>query len=187
MSTWSAADFQRHIEFMIGVAKDLGDRGEFVLAEGLDFPTNARVVTNKGGPPVVSDGPFPESKEFLAGFWTVDVAKPERAVAIAAVASAAALAGTGQGEDAAALDEEARAGWRRQALDWLTAELAARKERAARDPKGSFQVLDWRNDGDLVAVRDPSQLAKLPPAEQEAFHALWRDVEAIVTSPPGGR
>jgi hypothetical protein len=89
MFTWSPAEVKAHIEFMMGFARELGEAGELVLAEGLDLPANARVVTGKGGPPVVTDGPFPESKEFLAGFWIVDVATPERAIEIAGAASAA--------------------------------------------------------------------------------------------------
>jgi hypothetical protein len=91
LSSWSPAEFQAHIEFMVGFARDLAASGELVLAEGLDVPVNAKVVTHgkKGGPPVVSDGPFPETKEFLAGFWIVEVPSPERAYEIAAAASAA--------------------------------------------------------------------------------------------------
>lgn len=89
VSTWSPAEFAAHFEFMQRFARDLAAAGELVLAEGLDMPANAKIVTGKGGPPVVTDGPFPESKEFLAGFWIVDVATPQRAVEIAAAASAA--------------------------------------------------------------------------------------------------
>jgi hypothetical protein len=61
-----------------------------VEAQGLTGPELARVVTSDGrSAPVVTDGPFPESKEFLAGYWIVDVESPERAVEIAAQASAA--------------------------------------------------------------------------------------------------
>lgn len=90
LSTWSQEDFKRHIEFMHGFNQKLKDQGEFVMAEGLDLPHEARVVTAvPGGAPVVSDGPFPESKEFLAGYWIVDVPDAARAYAIAGEASAA--------------------------------------------------------------------------------------------------
>jgi len=90
LSSWSPAEFKAHVEFMKGFAAKLAAAGELVMAEGLDVPMNAKVVqAGKGGAALVNDGPFPETKEFLAGFWIVDVPSPERAVAIAAAASAA--------------------------------------------------------------------------------------------------
>ena len=69
--------------------QDLHESGELVSAEGLSFPDQAKLVrAGKDGTPI-TDGVFPESKEFLAGFWIVDVETPERAYAIAAQASAA--------------------------------------------------------------------------------------------------
>jgi hypothetical protein len=86
---WPGKDFQAHIAFMKNLNKELRDSGELVLAEGLSFPDQARLVrAGKNGVPI-TDGVFPESKEFLAGFWIVDVDSPERAYAIAAKASAA--------------------------------------------------------------------------------------------------
>ena len=74
---------------MIGFSKELGAAGELVSAEGLAFPDQAKLVrASKDGTPI-TDGVFPESKEFLAGYWIVDVESPERAYAIAARASAA--------------------------------------------------------------------------------------------------
>ena len=70
--------------------KDLTESGELVGAEGLTPPGAARVVrAGTDGLPAVTDGPFPEAKEFLAGFWIVDVDSPERAYQLAARASAA--------------------------------------------------------------------------------------------------
>jgi hypothetical protein len=61
-----------------------------VGAEGLAAPGEAKIVrAGKNGVPAVTDGPFPESKEFLAGYWIVDVDKPQRAYEIAAKASSA--------------------------------------------------------------------------------------------------
>jgi hypothetical protein len=74
---------------MISLNKELHESGELVSAEGLSFPDQAKLVrAGKDGVPV-TDGVFPESKEFLAGYWIVDVDSPERAYAIAARASAA--------------------------------------------------------------------------------------------------
>jgi hypothetical protein len=91
IGTWPAADIQAHIAFMIRFAKELGASGELVAAEGLALPDEARIVraAGKTGEPVVTDGPFPESKEFLAGFWIVDVPDAKRACELAARASAA--------------------------------------------------------------------------------------------------
>ncbi len=90
MSKWSPAEIKAHIEFMIGFAKDLAAAGELVMAEGLDLPMNAKIVkARQGRAPLVTDGPFPEAKEFLAGFWLVDVPSAQRAIEIAAAASAA--------------------------------------------------------------------------------------------------
>ena len=88
--TWSSDDVKAMIEFMHDFNRQLMASGEFVMAEGLDMPHTTRVVkAQPGGAPIVSDGPFPESKEFLAGFWIVEVDRPERAYEIAAQASAA--------------------------------------------------------------------------------------------------
>ncbi len=86
---WPTKDLQAHIAFMMGLNKELHERGELVSAEGLSFPNQAKLVrADKDGRPV-TDGVFPESKEFLAGFWIIDVDSPERAYEIAARISAA--------------------------------------------------------------------------------------------------
>ena len=87
--SWPKKDLQAHIAFMMGLNKELNERGELVSAEGLSFPDQAKLVhAGKDGRPI-TDGVFPESKEFLAGFWIIDVDSPERAYEIAAKASAA--------------------------------------------------------------------------------------------------
>jgi hypothetical protein len=86
---WSRKDLQAHVAFMIGLNKELSESGELVSAEGLSFPDQAKLIrAGKDGVPI-TDGVFPESKEFLAGYWIVDVDSPERAYAIAAKVSAA--------------------------------------------------------------------------------------------------
>jgi hypothetical protein len=86
---WPKKDLEAHIAFMIGFAKKLGAAGELVGAEGLASPADAKLVrAGKDGKPV-TDGIFPESKEFLAGYWIVQVSSAERAYQIAAEASAA--------------------------------------------------------------------------------------------------
>src|SRR5260221_8302612 len=82
-------DIKANIAFMIGLSKDLKESGELVAAEGLAFPAEAKLVrADKDGSPI-TDGVFPESKEFLAGYWIIDVESPERAYQVAARASAA--------------------------------------------------------------------------------------------------
>jgi tetratricopeptide (TPR) repeat protein len=95
-------------------------------------------------------------------------------------ACAAALAGCGQGQDAASLDEKKRAAWRRQALEWLRAELAARDKLAATNQAAVRQELQhWQKDADFAGVRGQDALAKLPEAERAAWQKLWADVDAL--------
>ena len=93
---WAPEDFKAHIAFMHRLNKELTEAGELVSAEGLAAPGEARLVraNKKGGPPV-TDGVFPESKEFLAGYWIIDVDRPERAYEVAAEVSAAPGPGGG--------------------------------------------------------------------------------------------
>lgn len=86
---WPKKDLQAHIGFMVNFNKVLRESGELVSAEGLADPKEAKVVRAGKDAAPVTDGVFPEAKEFLAGYWIVDVESPERAYAIAAQASAA--------------------------------------------------------------------------------------------------
>ncbi len=91
---WPEKDLKAHIAYMVNLNKKLGESGELVAAEGLAGPDQAkRVRAGKDGKPI-TDGVFPESKEFLAGYWIVDVDTPERAYEIAAEASADQHRGT---------------------------------------------------------------------------------------------
>ena len=90
ISDWKPEDFQAHMDFMHDLNKELKEAGELVGAEGLAPPGEAKLVrANRNGGPPVTDGVFPESKEFLAGYWIVDVDSAERALAIAGKASTA--------------------------------------------------------------------------------------------------
>ena len=76
-------------------------------------------------------------------------------------------------------------GLRRQALDWLKADLAAYAKLAERDDPAARQTVrerleHWRQDADLAALRDPVVLTKLPDDEREAWRALWADVDALL-------
>jgi serine/threonine-protein kinase len=97
----------------------------------------------------------------------------------------AALAGSGQGEDAKQLDNDGRARWRRQALNWLRADLAARaRQLESGKPEDRAdvqkQLRHWQQDADLAGLRDPAAVAKLPADEQEACKKLWADVNALL-------
>jgi hypothetical protein len=87
--SWPKKDIQAHLAFMLAFNKQLTDAGEFVSAEGLASPHEARLVrAAKDGTPI-TDGVFPEAKEYLAGYWIIDVESPERAYKLAAQVSAA--------------------------------------------------------------------------------------------------
>jgi hypothetical protein len=85
---WPQKDIQAHFAFLKRLNQELSESGEFVANEGLGPPDQAKVVrAGKAGVPI-TDGVFPEAKEFLLGYWIVDVETPERAYEIAARLSA---------------------------------------------------------------------------------------------------
>jgi hypothetical protein len=86
---WSKKDIDAHMAVLTALNGELAASGEFVATQGLAVPHEAKVVRgmNEGIP--ITDGIFPESKEFLLGYWIVDVATPERAYEIAGRISAA--------------------------------------------------------------------------------------------------
>jgi Flp pilus assembly protein TadD len=97
----------------------------------------------------------------------------------------AALAAAGRGADADTLDDKEHARWRKHALDWLRADLAA----WAKVPNRAAvrQALTrWQRDSRLADVRDPRALAKLPRAEREQWQRLWADVERLLAADPPG-
>jgi hypothetical protein len=90
MTQWTPADIRAHIEFQQALNAELLHNGELVDAQGLAGPEQAKFVISDGtSAPVITDGPFPEAKELLAGYRIVDVDSPERATEIAARVSAA--------------------------------------------------------------------------------------------------
>jgi serine/threonine-protein kinase len=100
-------------------------------------------------------------------------------------ASAAALAGSGKGQDAGRLDDQGRARLRHQALDWLRADLGAWTKVVEKGPPQERALVQrklqhWKKDPDLSGLRDPDALAKLPEAEREACLRLWADVAALL-------
>ena len=94
MTEWTPEEVRAHIDFQNVLNAELIERGEFVDAQGLSARDQAQVVTvDASGARVVTDGPFPESKELLAGYRTIDVDSRERALEIAARAAAAPAQG----------------------------------------------------------------------------------------------
>jgi hypothetical protein len=90
MSEWTPGEIDAHIKYQKDLNAELSERGELVEAQALTAPELAKfVVSDGGGDPVVTDGPFPESKELLAGYRMIDVESLERALEIAAKGSAA--------------------------------------------------------------------------------------------------
>jgi len=85
---WSEKDIQAHFAFLKGLNKELAESGELVANEPLAGPDQAKVVRGRRDGLPITDGVFPESKEFLLGYWIVDVESPERAYEIAARLSA---------------------------------------------------------------------------------------------------
>jgi hypothetical protein len=99
-------------------------------------------------------------------------------------ACAAALAGSGQGKDAGKLDDKERSRLRKQALDWLNADLRAwrgllEKELAKAGPAVAQQLAHWLEDTDLAGVRGEPALARLPAVERGDWQKLWQEVEAL--------
>jgi tetratricopeptide (TPR) repeat protein len=99
-------------------------------------------------------------------------------------ACCAARAGCGQGQDAARLDEQDRARWRRQAQQWLRADLASYAERLrSGSPLDRTEVRQklqrWRTDPQLVGVRGAAAIGKLPAEERAGWAKLWAEAEAL--------
>jgi hypothetical protein len=85
----SKQDIEAHMAVLQHINKDLTASGEFIATQGLDNPSQAKVVRGEKNGMPVTDGVFPESKEFLLGYWIIDVANAQRAYAIAGQISAA--------------------------------------------------------------------------------------------------
>jgi serine/threonine protein kinase/tetratricopeptide (TPR) repeat protein len=96
----------------------------------------------------------------------------------------AVLAAAGQGKDADNLTDQERVDLRKQALEWLRADLAAWGKQLDKDgdmerPLVQAKMTHWKQDPELTGVRDPDALEKLPAAEREAWQKLWKDVDAL--------
>jgi tetratricopeptide (TPR) repeat protein/tRNA A-37 threonylcarbamoyl transferase component Bud32 len=99
-------------------------------------------------------------------------------------ACAASLAAAGRGNDVPPPDDAAKTKLRRQALDWLNAELSAWKRVSMIIEPGNNETVaktlsHWKVDTDLGVIRDVESLVKLPEAERAALRSFWADVEAL--------
>ena len=86
---WAPEDLARHMDHLNRINRELAEKGEWVDVHALTPPSEATLVRAGANGEPITDGPFPEAKEFLAGYWIVDVDSPERAYELAAKASAA--------------------------------------------------------------------------------------------------
>jgi hypothetical protein len=80
---WTAEDFAAMGEFMEAFNKELEESGELVETRGLTAPVHTRRVGSKDGVSVVTDGPYAETQEVLAGYWIVECESFDRATEIA--------------------------------------------------------------------------------------------------------
>src|SRR5262245_46729979 len=88
VANWAPEDIKAMVGFMKRLNQTLREDGELVGAEGLATPGQAKRVRAATDGTPITDGVFPETKEFLAGYWIIDVESADRAYAIAAKASA---------------------------------------------------------------------------------------------------
>ncbi len=83
-AAWSAEDFAAMGAFMESFNRELDASGELVETRGLDAPVHTRRVALERGLPVVTDGPYAETQEVLAGYWIIEAESFDRATEIAA-------------------------------------------------------------------------------------------------------
>jgi serine/threonine-protein kinase len=119
-----------------------------------------------------------------ADAFAADPKLAEKAESRFRAARCAALAGCGGGSDAGQLSTAERARWRREAREWLRADLAALARLGQGSPQERAQARQalrrWRADTDLAGTRDAEGLARLPAEEQEEWRKLWAEVEALL-------
>jgi tetratricopeptide (TPR) repeat protein len=162
------------------------DRLTPALLSGAAEPADAEARARAAGFLQRYKGRFAAAARFWDGVFRDE---PDRKDDLASgarydAACAAAQAGCGRGEGAAALSAAERARWRRRALEWLREDFTARRGLlAVADGRAAVvrTLRPWVEDADLAGVRDAAGLVKLPAAEQAAWRKLWADVAAVLT------
>jgi hypothetical protein len=179
----SVADFIREAERSLELDSDLpaflaGDRKPSGSAEQLDLASLCRLPGKRR---------YAAAARFYADAFAARPALMDNLQAghRYRAACCAALAGCGRGEDKPEPDAQGRARLRRQALDWLRADLAAWTKVVEKGPPQERTLVQrklqhWQKDPALAGLRDPDALAKLPEAEREACRKLWADVDALL-------
>jgi tetratricopeptide (TPR) repeat protein/tRNA A-37 threonylcarbamoyl transferase component Bud32 len=100
-------------------------------------------------------------------------------------ACAAALAGCGMESEGEKLDEQAKAGLRLKALNWLRADMGVLIKRQSEGRSALFFAMLWQQSADLACVRDQDALAKFSEEERRNWHSLWADIKALAVGDSG--
>ena len=129
---------------------------------------------------------YAASARLYAGAFAAD---PKPATALGTnyryqAACAAALAGTADGKDDPKPDAPERARWRKQAVEWLRADLALWADRVNKTPRDRSSTLtmlsQWRRDQALAGIREPAELARLPEPERADYIRFWAEVQELL-------
>jgi tetratricopeptide (TPR) repeat protein/tRNA A-37 threonylcarbamoyl transferase component Bud32 len=175
---YPSADWVRDAERLVHLEKDLPEvlegKTEVSIDRQIDY---ARLC--------VLAKRFQAAAQLCAAVFAADPKRAEdlRTTLRYNAASAAVLAGCGQGRDADRLDDRERARWRKQALDWLRADLALWDKRLASNPKARAAVVramqQWQRDVSLAGIRDREALSRLPELERKEWQQLWTEARDL--------
>jgi hypothetical protein len=133
----------------------------------------AQQSSSPGGTTISGPGLFPQALESADLLLGNALSEPGKA-------------GCGQGKDEPPLDDANKVHWRKQAMDWLKADLGAwSKNLDSGNPQARPTITQalqhWKADADLAGIREPAALAKLPADEQNTCRALWSQVDAMLS------
>jgi Tfp pilus assembly protein PilF len=184
---YPSAQWVRNAERMVALQSRLpavlrGDEKPTDAAEGIGFAYLAYGIKQ-----------FGPSARLYAGSFGADL-KLAQDIQVGNrynAACAAALAGAGQGQEKPPLDETDKARWRKQAIDWLRADLVFWTKQAH---SGTLQAQalvsetleHWKVDSDLAGIRDETAVKALAEEEQRAIRALWAEVDAVLAKARAG-